>query len=187
MQQENLSPRSVMRLSVIIVAAIWFGFLFGYGGRSPNPLSQRVFDKALVVLPLISVAILALAVCRVCRWRVVHRLVIGLIGLLFGGLFITISVWSVISVDNRTDTRLTAVSVDLSNDVVRVVKVPPKRKRLVTIAEGEGLEYMADNRYHIIAYDQYGTIYHQETVRTGDVERVHEITINGRLVEDRPR
>jgi hypothetical protein len=180
MQYDSTSPRSILRLAVIIVAAIWFGFLFGYGGRSPNPLSQRVFDKALVVLPLISAAILALAVCRVCQWRVVHGLVIGLITLLFLGLFITISIWSVISVDNRTNARLTAVSVDLSNDVVRVVKVPPWAKRTVALTEGPGLESMAHNRYHVIVYDESGTIYRQETVRTGDVERIHVMTIDER-------
>ncbi len=180
----NISNRLKLLASIIIVIAIWVGFVLGQGGKNANVFSQRFCDKSFMILSVISVSIIILGFCIEYRKWLMLALVLFLNGVLVVGLFMTISIWTVIMVNNQTDEELTAVSIDCTRDIIRLVKLSPKTKRSVAITESENRESVSNNRYVITVYDKLGEIYYQEIVRSGDVERIYTIDVKANEEEN---
>ncbi|MCK5175982.1 MAG: hypothetical protein KAR47_21485, partial [Planctomycetes bacterium] len=172
-----MGNRPKLLVSIIIVGAIWIGFLFGHGGKHANIFSHIFFDKSFLILPIISISIIACGFCVEYRKRLMLKFILSFNVFLVICLFMGLSIWTVIRVENHTDHPVTAVSIDCARNVMRIVKLPPKKERTVALTNSGNRESVADDRYIITVYDKHGKVYFQENIRSGDVERVHTIEI----------
>lgn len=174
----NIKPRlNVIHWRIILyVVCLWAGALFVWLGRYPNQLTAMVFDRWKIILPFISIMIIAFALCRKYHLRGITMSLI-IVCVLFTIFILNFSMWMPILIQNNTAKELTAVMKDLSNDRIREVSVPPGRTKWIEILAA-GDDTFGDIQWHLLVYDEAGAVYLQQVIKGSEIERGHTIQIN---------
>lgn len=182
MKKYNTPKSFSMKHSLITVCLLWIGALIVWLGRYPNQFSAQIFDLWEIILFFASLMILAFGLCRKFRWRSV-RTVLIIVCVLFSIVILNFSMWMTIYVQNDTSVTLTAVMTDLSNDRIRMVSIPPGRRKLVELLESESNSF-GDVQWHLLVYDEAGTVYLQQVIKGKEIKRDHTIEIDPQSPKD---
>ncbi|MCE5185728.1 MAG: hypothetical protein LLF76_06350, partial [Planctomycetaceae bacterium] len=168
----------------MVLALLWLPALWAALSQDPNQFTILVIDRWLVCLPTVSILVLLIVVSRRYHMRVVFYLSSVLLVLIFVFLAIAnISVWSSISIENKTPVSLYAVSVNLKDNRTRWVNISPQQTRVAALAVGEDVEFAKGYGHHVFVYDSKGSVYYDNTLLPEELERRHLITIDNVSVE----
>ena len=168
-----------IRSVFIPIICLWLGSLIIYLGRYPNQLTALIFDQWKIILPFISLMIVAFGISRKFQWRTV-KISLIVVCILFSLAILNFSMWMTVYVQNKTSVPLTAVMTNLSNDRIRTISIPPSQTKLVELLT----DTFGKTKWHLLVYDNAGEVYSQQIIKGEEIKRGHTIQINSPIDKD---
>ena len=170
-------PTKAYNVCFILLVALWLSVSWTSLWQQPNLFTVLVVDRWRILLPVFSVILLLMLISSGFPMGIVRHLLWLILGLVVMWIIVTPSIFLSVLIENNSSVHLSAVSVDLKNNHIRMVAIPPQEKKRVVLAKAESLEIAKGNGYHLFVYNDEGRIYFEKTLTPKQLDRINVIAL----------